>query len=198
MITTRETMASGRRRHVLEFNSTLLKGALKSIEPQAPHADHVERRQARSAVIGQATIIPLTKRLPASPMPVLVRDLSPSGVCIILSQSFHIADRFLLLLPVSAGLQRAVLSEVKHWRPLSEGLLAVGAQFLRMIETVHGVTGAIADEPSSLAPGQATPVQLPVAETIGQFQESAWRGMKPAELAQLRELEARLASLLQS
>jgi hypothetical protein len=181
---------------ILEFDSTLLTGVLPSIQPEVPHTQHAERRHARSTLIGQATIIPAIRRVPASPMVVLVRDLSPSGVCIITRQSFVVGDRFLLLLQAGVAPQRAVLSEVKHWRPLSGGLFAIGAQFMRMIETIHSANGLVAEEPPASVQNRASPVEIPVAETIRQVRETAQQAMDPAELAQLHELEARLASLV--
>lgn len=180
----------------MEFDSTLLNGVLSSIQPEVPHTQHAERQHARSTLIGQAKIIPVTKRVPASPMSVLVRDLSPSGVCIIVRQRFHVGDRFLLLLPASAGPQRAVLSEVKHLRPLSGGLFAIGAQFLRMIETLQNVNELIPEEARASVQNHASPLEIPVAETIRQVREDTRQAMQPEELTQLLELEARLAALV--
>lgn len=183
-------------RLALDINSTTLQGVLRSIQPSRPHSVHAPRRDARSALIGQATIIPITKRLPESPISVLVRDISPSGVCIILTQIFHVADRFLLLLAHTAGPQRAVLSEVKHWRSLSNDLFAIGAEFVRMVEGAQAASELAREDSPSPTAHVAAPVAIPMEETIGQFRESAWRGMPPADVAQLQELEARLATLL--
>jgi hypothetical protein len=183
-------------RFILQFDSTLLLGILSSIQPEVPHTQHAERRHARSTLIGQATIIPVTKRLPASPMVVLVRDLSPTGVCIIVRHAFHVGDRFLLLLQAIAAPQRAVLSEVKHWRPLSGGLFAIGAQFMRMIESVQSVNGLVAEALPASGHSHASPVEIPVAETVQQVREETRQAMQPEELAQLLELETRLASLV--
>jgi hypothetical protein len=115
------------------------------------YGDDAKRRQEpRVGVRAGATIIPLTDRLAAAPFEVPVRDLSSGGIRFQHGRRIALDEQFVVLLPQGRE-SVAVLCQVAYYQPLSDGVYAVGAKFVRILR-----------QPAAEADAVPLPTSIPV------------------------------------
>ena len=102
---------------------------------QAAESDgHDKRRFPRMAVRGRIVITPLADGKAGTSYTALTRDLSFLGVGIMQTIPATAGQSIIVYLPRRNKPVLCILCEVRHARPLAEGLLAVGCEFRALVE----------------------------------------------------------------
>jgi len=168
----------------MKLSSELLAHIAHSLE-NSP-SDHVvaeHRGEARTPLLGQATIIPCPARCGRRPASVAVSDLSPLGIGVIHDQRLDSGEQFILRVPGDRrSSPTAFLCIVMHCRPIGPGAFALGARFAGRIEQGNAATSERPD-PSSLD------------SMTHAFRQQAAAGLSQDEAEQLRAVESRLSKL---
>jgi hypothetical protein len=104
------------------------------LEPKLPGAGAEKRRATRIAVEAPVSIWPVVNGSPGTATTVLTRDISYSGVGLLLVRAVKSGDQFILKLPRAKADPMLVLCEVTFVKILAESLYGVGAQFVTILQ----------------------------------------------------------------
>src|SRR5687767_11037345 len=89
-----------------------------------------KRRAMRVAHRCRTAITPITEdNRPQTPLNVMVRDLSPRGVCIVYDKEIPQGTNFILRLTRPEGLPVSILCMVAYCRSINESVYTIGAEF---------------------------------------------------------------------
>jgi hypothetical protein len=138
---------------------------IKSDRKEAESSE--QRRIPRVGLSGNVSIIPCSPRTARSPINVMAKDLSPSGIGLTHSTKMTSGEQFILYLPATeSDPAKAILCSVTGWRPAGSQLFNIGANFIREIDLPQPSSPGF-QPPSSLAEStdeQVLEVQRRLAE----------------------------------
>jgi PilZ domain len=90
-----------------------------------------DRRAPRLKLQTHVPVFPWSS--PVDAMSVRIRDLSVGGIGILHSQRMALDSQFVVRMPTAADQHALLVYTVVYWEPLAENLIAIGAEFERVI-----------------------------------------------------------------
>jgi hypothetical protein len=113
---------------------------------QAFDADRSDKRRfARMQVRGRIVVTPVTGGLVGTSYTALTRDMSFQGAGIMQTLPMQLGQTLLLYLPRRNRPVLCILSKAVHVRPLADGLIAVGCEFIAPAEPADSKPPEAAD-----------------------------------------------------
>jgi len=95
------------------------------------------RRASRLDVQAAITLWPMVQERPGPKRTGLTRDLSLTGISLLLSFPLAADQQFILLLPRQGSTPKLLLCCVRHARQPAENLFFIGAEFVTAIDKQH-------------------------------------------------------------
>jgi hypothetical protein len=135
------------------------------LAPKLPGAGAEKRRATRIAVEAAVTVWPVVNGGPGTPLTVLSRDISYSGVGFMIGQPTKLGDQYILKLPRAKGDPILVLCQVTFARLLADNIYTVGATFVSILQQSKDIKPA--------APAEAPPTVAIPADALAEKKEPA-------------------------
>ncbi len=112
-------------------------------EADAPFANR--RSSSRITIAIDATLIRLSSGCTHVPAPAMVRDLSARGVGVEFNEPFQVNEPFALRFTRRDGSPLWIHCVVARWQPIGDNLFAVGAKFVKLLNSPKSTSGPPTD-----------------------------------------------------
>lgn len=112
----------------MKLDNQLFQSVVAALRSEDKEGD--KRTTPRVGLTAEVSITLMKNDRLERPINIRVRDLSRTGIGFIHNKNLRAGSRLIIQLPVPEEKSRYVLCEIKHSRPVSPGLYAIGATFL--------------------------------------------------------------------